>query len=103
MLTKYADCEIISFKEVSPKEIRKTASFEHISEDRFRTEDGYLYVKVRAISSRVNKNHDGWPVNELAGMKESAFRDLQKELDKLKQLGIPVDIVFEQGTEVLGL
>ena len=81
MLTKYADCEIVDFQLTSPSEIRKTASFEHIPEDRFRTKDGYLYVKVRAISSRVNKNHDGWPVNELAGMKESAFRDLQKELD----------------------
>lgn len=29
-------------------------------------EDGYLYVRVRAISSRVNKNHDGWPSEELA-------------------------------------
>lgn len=30
------------------------------------TEDGFLYVKVRAISSRVNKNNDGWPSEELA-------------------------------------
>src|SRR5689334_17547383 len=28
--------------------------------------DGYLYVKTRAISSRVNKNNDGWPAEELA-------------------------------------
>ena len=28
--------------------------------------DGYLYVKCRAISSRVNKNNDGWPSEELA-------------------------------------
>src|SRR3954469_10850076 len=33
----------------------------------FRTEDGYLYARIRAISSRVNKNHDGWPSIELAG------------------------------------
>ena len=82
MFTKYADCEVVSFEVSSPAEIRKTSSFEHIPEDRFKTKDGYIYVKVRAISSRVNKNHDGWPVNELAGMKESAFRDLQKELDE---------------------
>lgn len=81
MLTKYADAEIVDFQITDPQSLRKTASFEHIPEDRFRTKDGYIYVKVRAISSRVNKNHDGWPVNELAGMKESAFRDLQKELD----------------------
>ena len=30
------------------------------------TEDGYLYVRCRAISSRVNKNNDGWPSAELA-------------------------------------
>ena len=30
------------------------------------TEDGYLYVRTRAISSRVNKNNDGWPSEELA-------------------------------------
>jgi hypothetical protein len=28
-------------------------------------EDGYLYVRARAISSRVNKNNDGWPSDEL--------------------------------------
>jgi hypothetical protein len=82
MLTKYADCEVVSFEVSSPAEIRKTSSFEHIPEDRFKTKDGFIYVKVRAISSRVNKNHDGWPVNELAGMKEAAFRDLQRELDE---------------------
>jgi hypothetical protein len=40
----------------------KVADFED-----FRTEDGYLYARIRAISSRVNKNHDGWPSVELAG------------------------------------
>jgi hypothetical protein len=29
-------------------------------------EDGYVYVRARAISSRVNKNNDGWPAEELA-------------------------------------
>jgi hypothetical protein len=31
-----------------------------------REDDGYLYVRCRAISSRVNKNNDGWPSQELA-------------------------------------
>jgi hypothetical protein len=31
-----------------------------------KTDDGYLYVRCRAISSRVNKNNDGWPAEELA-------------------------------------
>lgn len=29
------------------------------------SEDGYLYVQTRAISSRVNKNGDGWPSTAL--------------------------------------
>lgn len=29
-------------------------------------DEGYLYVRARAISSRVNKNNDGWPSEELA-------------------------------------
>jgi hypothetical protein len=29
-------------------------------------DDDYLYVRCRAISSRVNKNNDGWPSEELA-------------------------------------
>lgn len=46
----------------------KHASLTHISEfDRYRTHDGYLYARVRAISSRVNHNFDSWPSAELAG------------------------------------
>jgi len=29
--------------------------------------------------------------------------ELQRDLDRLGEAGIPVDIVFEQGAEVLGL
>ena len=29
--------------------------------------------------------------------------DLQADLDKLKEANIPVDVVFNQGTDVLGL
>src|SRR4051812_18783906 len=31
----------------------------------FQPEPGMLYVATRAISSRVNANHDGWPAEEL--------------------------------------
>lgn len=34
--------------------------------DGVRREDDYLYVRCRAISSRVNKNNDGWPSEELS-------------------------------------
>lgn len=36
------------------------------AKDTEKTDDGYLYVRCRAISSRVNKNNDGWPAEELA-------------------------------------
>ena len=53
------------------------------------------------ITLQGNGDYDG--VTKLMDEKGSIGPDLQKELDKLKQLGIPVDIVFEQGNEVLGL
>lgn len=36
-----------------------------ISDFEFTPEPGFLYVTTRAISSRVNANHDGWPPEEL--------------------------------------
>lgn len=79
--TKYADAEIVEITPLEAGDLKKVASFEHLPEDTFRTNDGYMYVKVRAISSRVNKNNDGWPVQELAGMNEGDFRGLVSKLD----------------------
>ena len=83
MITKYTNCEVIEVKSADERleGNSKLSSFEHIPTDTYRTNDGYLYVKVRAISSRVNKNFDGWPVHELAGMEEKDFRALAKELE----------------------
>ncbi len=53
------------------------------------------------ITLQGNGDYDS--VTKLMEEKGSIGPDLQKELDKLSGLGIPVDIVFEQGTEVLGL
>lgn len=67
--TKYASLEnaqVLGIKG-SNSQIR-TASLDKFADfEDFRTEDGYLYARIRAISSRVNKNHDGWPSVELAG------------------------------------
>jgi hypothetical protein len=84
MLTKYTNCEVIEVKSADEKleGNAKLSSFDHIPKDTYRTHDGYIYVKVRAISSRVNKNFDGWPVNELAGMDEGEFRRVASELNK---------------------
>jgi len=70
--TKYASLEVSKVLEIkgsaerdASASLSKIAAFED-----YRTEDGYLYARIRAISSRVNKNHDGWPSVELAGGQE---------------------------------
>jgi hypothetical protein len=73
MLTKFASVEqILEVKtlserigfaygeEAGDRLVRFAAAKDH------REEDGFLYVRCRAISSRVNKNNDGWPSEELA-------------------------------------
>lgn len=68
-LTKFASFEVSEILEVKGSESKsRTASLDKISDySDYRTGDGYLYVRIKAISSRVNKNHDGWPSVELAG------------------------------------
>src|SRR4051812_6213219 len=67
--TKFAvveDARVIELKS-SPERV-KTASLDRFADFHdYRTEDGYLYARIWAISSRVNKNNDGWPSKELAG------------------------------------
>lgn len=69
MFTKFASLEQSEVLEVKgSNEQIKTASLDKLADyNDFRTDDGYLYTRIRAISSRVNKNHDGWPSIELAG------------------------------------
>src|SRR3954447_9128067 len=80
MIRKYASLESAQVLDLKgSKERSRTASLEKIGEfEDYRTEDGYLYARIRAISSRVNKNHDGWPSVELAGG-EDAFQRLSSE------------------------
>jgi len=66
--TKHAkfDAEVLGVRSSNTR--RKEASLDKFADFHdFRTEDGFLYARIRAISSRVNKNHDGWPSVELAG------------------------------------
>ena len=53
MITKYTNCEVIEVKSADERleGNSKLSSFDHIPKDTYRTNDGYLYVKVRAISS----------------------------------------------------
>lgn len=71
MLTKYASLEASEVLEIKGSSEHRTSSLEHLAEfDNYRTEDRYLYARIRAISSRVNRNNDGWPSVELAGSPE---------------------------------
>jgi hypothetical protein len=58
-------------------------------------DDGFLYVRAKAISSRVNRNKDGWPSTELAGgyktfMGRPVFVDHNNE-DVRRTRGVIVD------------
>jgi len=70
--TKYASLEVSKILDVKGSAERDdSASLSKVAAfDDYRTEDGYLYARIRAISSRVNKNHDGWPSVELAGSQD---------------------------------
>ena len=64
MFQKFAKLEVLEVKSAPSRE--RTASLSKFADyNDYRTDDGYVYVRVRAISSRVNKNHDGWPSSEL--------------------------------------
>ena len=79
----------------------------------FKQEDGTYkvdYDKMQAAMNALseiiltlqgNGDYDG--VTELVADKGIIGSELQADLDKLEFQDIPVDIVFEQGTEVLGL
>src|SRR5438270_323485 len=71
-ITKYASFEVSEVLDVKGSRRKlDSASLSKVADyDDYRTNDGYLYVRIRAISSRVNKNDDGWPSVELAGSAE---------------------------------
>jgi hypothetical protein len=82
--TKYASFEVSQTLDVKGAATQqRTASLDKLSDFRdYRTDDGYLYARIIAISSRVNKNNDGWPSVELAGGKDIWDEHVQPALDK---------------------
>lgn len=78
-----------------------------------RTSDGHYKVDYSKFRSAMNSlsnliltlqgNGDKAGVETLSKEKGVIKPPLQQDLNKLKQKGIPVDIVFEQGAAVLGL
>jgi len=78
-----------------------------------KTADGHYKVNYAAFGNAMNElsnliltlqgNGDKDAVTKLAKEKGIIKPDLQAALDKLKEKGIPVDVVFDQGVETLGL
>jgi len=64
MFTKFAKLDVLEVKS-APIRAQAPSLQKYADFNDYRTDDGYMYVRVRAISSRVNKNHDGWPSEEL--------------------------------------
>ena len=59
--------------------------------------------ELSAIILKLQGDGDYEGVGDLMAKKGNVGADLQMELDKLTEKAIPVDVVFEQGVEVLGL
>ena len=78
-----------------------------------KTEEGHYKVNFEKFGAAMNDlssliltlqgNGDKNSVAALQKDKAVVKPDLQKDLGQLEQKGIPVDIVFEQGIDVLGL
>lgn len=98
MLTKFASYEVSEVLDVKgARERQRTASLDKLSDYHdYRTSDGYLYARIRAISSRVNKNHDGWPSVELAGG-DSAWKEFTSKHEASTGFVIEADNKREHG------
>lgn len=81
MLRKYASLENVQVLDTfgAKTKIRHASLGKLADFEQYRTHDGYLYARIRAISSRVNKNHDGWPSIELAGGQDIFDRHLSSD------------------------
>jgi len=65
-----------------------------------------MYDAMKSLSALILKlqgDGDYEGVTKLIKEKASVNQDLQKDLQRLNDANIPVDIIFEQGTKVLGL
>lgn len=60
-------------------------------------------TELSALILQLQGDGDPQAVQKLVDEKGKIFPELQKDLDRLSEKNIPVDIIFEQGEEVLGL
>ena len=85
---------------------KEAGAFSVDKEGRYRVEFAAMTQAVNDLSSlllTLQGNGDYEGVVKLIEEKGGMGADLQAELNKLTEAGIPVDIVFTQGKEVLGL
>ena len=81
-------------------------AFSRLADGRYQINYDNMNQAMDALSEKIltlqgDGNYAG--VKELLDSYGQIQPELQSDLDKLGELGIPVDIIFEQGTEVLGL
>ncbi len=81
-------------------------AFQRGEDGRYRVDTKRLQAATRDLSTLLLKlqgDGDYAGAAQLVAEQGTIGPELQKELDRLSDLGIPVDVVFEQGVDVLGL
>jgi hypothetical protein len=81
-------------------------AFERTPNGKYRVNYDKFSIATNELSNQIlilQGNGDKLAVEKAAREKGNIPQDLKADLDRLGQKGIPVDIVFEQGLEVLGL
>ena len=74
---------------------------EDSEDDKKKFEEAMDALSELILTLQGNGDYDA--VGKLVAEKANISEDLQKDLDRLQEAGIPVDIVFDQGIKVLGL
>ncbi len=85
---------------------KEKGAFEKTSGGRYKVNYEKFATAMNDLSNLIltlQGNGDKAGVEKIMKEKGSMDADLQVSLDKLKEKGIPVDIIFEQGIDVLGL
>ncbi len=85
---------------------QEKGAFEYTAEGVYRVDYDKFAIAMNELSAIIlalQGNGDKAAVEKAQNDRGIIKTDLQKDLDKLAQKGIPVDIVFEQGVDILGM
>ncbi len=85
---------------------QEKGAFEKTSTGHYKVNFDKFKIAMNDLSNLIltlQGDGDKAKVETLQKEKAKVMPELQHDLDKLQQKGIPVDIIFEQGVEVLGL